>query len=566
MTCFARGNGHISCVKLLLNASRFFLVVAMTGCGDDTSGTFDANRGNADSGSDTRPDPDTGLHSSDEPDASLDAGSGVDAGTSTILGTCAVPKTVTGEFGVVTVLGNTEGGPVVPLDLGDCGVYGGSLHSRPREVIVYEVPGEGPAKIELSLVNDGTPSDFDTVIQVRTACDEIPFDNFFTPSCFDNDVLNREVRSRGSVSVMGNTELIIIVTGFSHGLSEAQSGTSEGPYELYITATPTEAPTLVSATTSIDTAGVFTAELVGMNPEDEITGFKACFLDDDERPVGDFNDDGELNELDCVVLTFDNQDEIATMPSFVGTFEADSTYLFSQRVVASGAVKVRYRLINSGFTLSEPVTVEIELPGAFGQPCSSATPCYDTLVCTSEGTCGAPADLAAVCESATDVVLEAPVGAVASRSAQTGIIPVGEGTTTGKCVFAAGKEQVFNVTVPDGTVPEDGFDLVVNTDLDETNGDTIVHIRGTCGDTSSELACNDDFSASSRARAVIEKVTAGTYTVFVEQFDIRRDEDFPFGVEFLLRPLVESGDSCDPVELDNRCVAGSCDQSTLTCP
>lgn len=549
--------------KLTICVSTFLL--ALAGCGDDTTGTVDSSTIGLDAGiggldAGIGDDTDSGMIDTDA--GGDDGAGGDDAGdegdtgpvSSADLGTCAAPKMVEGEIGSVTIIGNTESGPVGPLDLGTC--VNSFEPNAPQDVIVYTVPGDGLTKVEFSLVNDGTSFGFDTMIQLRNTCDETPSLAFPSP-CYD-DGTDGDFRSSGVTTAMGDDSLIIIVTGYG--------AENQGAYELSITATPTAKPTLVSATAVSGGVSEFSAEFEGMNTADEILGFSARFLDAADEPV-DFNGDGEVDDFDRVAFPFANQADIAAMQSFTGTFVGNPDPLLGDgiapAIVAIDAAKVRFRIINSAFAFSDPITVEIEIPGAYGDACSTEMPCDDVFVCMGS-VCEAGSDLIAFCDGGTDLTLTAPTGPMLSRSAlQTGTISAEPGLTEGlaaECVFTGGTAEVFNVTVPDGD-----FDLIASTEVAETVADTVVYIRSTCADAGSQVACNDDADAVGPSRAVYPEVPAGTYTVFVEQFGTP-SEDLPFGVEFLLRPVLASGDACDLDEIDNRCSDGACIPGTSVCP
>lgn len=103
-----------------------------------------------------------------------------------------------------------------PRDLGlACGNVEAELRWAPQEVIELHVPGEGPVAIEFDTARDGTPFEFNTVVQVRRECERVPT-GIFPPSCFD-DISDtpgaEEYRSAGEIAAMGGDVLYFYVTG-----------------------------------------------------------------------------------------------------------------------------------------------------------------------------------------------------------------------------------------------------------------------------------------------------------------------------------------------------------------
>lgn len=329
------------------------------------------------------------------------------SGSPTALGTCETPKVAKSQMGTVTVQGNTEGGPVnALLDLGYCGRGTGPTVNQPQDVIQYVVPGNRntQTKVVFRLANPGTDPYFAAVIQLRTQCDEVPLSRHNgelpRPTCFDDappgfmrdderddeeGVLVDEHRPYGRISVPAQTTLFFVITGRSHVMPQHPDPplASRGPYELSITATPAVLPELVSATASIRTMTTdwdarprkgFTARVQGENKaehafwsEKDPFGLTARFLDADDRPV-DFNGDSLVNDRDRIWLIFDNY-EVNRMPRFTGVFGENpnlrssnelSPFQVASGVTAHDAVKVELQLMNSQYTLSEPVTVDID--------------------------------------------------------------------------------------------------------------------------------------------------------------------------------------------------------------
>lgn len=86
--------------------------------------------------------------------------------------------------------------------------------------------------------------------------------------------------------------------------------------------------------------------------------------------------------------------------------------------------------------------------------------------------------------------------------------------------------------------------LVIRTDLDDTEVDTVVYLRSAdCADGSPELGCNDDTTAGvQQSRLVLPDVAPGTYYVVVDSYASGAAGHYAFAIEEYL----PEGEPCDP--------------------
>lgn len=479
----------------------------------------------------------------------------LDAGPSMDLGTCSAPRRVVLTLGVdETVTGNTEGGPEGSLNLGACGNPMASPRP-PQDVWAVELPGSGPLGVAFDLV-EGTPEDFDTVVQVRTSCETPPA---APDACFDDASL-REVRSAGAFVATGGTTVYLVVTGFAGGMDTRASGS----YTMRLRAEPNEAPELTSASArrvDDDRLEVFVS---GADRDANAAGIGVQFLGATGMPVP--ANSAAPTELGPYFIGFDEEvgstsfaDARVTLP---GSAELDG-------VGTATHVRVFAFDVYGARSATRDVPIEMVTEVGFGQACDAARLCRSPNVC-ERGMCAASAATRALCDAAMPIVL-GPAGGGGAPGVSTHLVTLaaGDGVSSGNgCEFSAdADEEVLAVTVPEGA-----FDLVVSTNLpaNPPSLDTIVYVRSTCVDDSTELVCDDDYAGAPegdvRSMAVLEDVAPGVYYVFVDGYE-------PFSrpttvaVELRLRPVLGSGASCDPRGATNRCRSGPCPSSGApVCP
>lgn len=493
----------------------------------------------------------------DAPMSMNDTGGGgdPDAASTSSLGTCAAPRMVSLTLGEPqTITGTTSGGPAGPLDLGaDCGDPMAAMRP-PQEVLAIEVPGTGEVGIAFDLTG-GTPENFDTVVQLRTACETIPTE---ADSCFDDPAFG-EVRSAGSFIATGGSTIYLVVTGFPGGMGTVASGA----YSMLIQAEANSAPTLTAATArrvDDDRLEIFAT---GMDAQSNVVGVGVQLLGAGGMPIP--ADAAMAEDLGPYFFAFDAEitmaafaDALATAP---GSADLDGVG------TATGLRLFTYDFYGAR-SATRDVTIDMVSEVGFGTACDATHLCRAPNVCEA-GMCVASAGTLAVCAAATAVALEAPTGATPTVSMQSVMLGTGEGETTGTgCEYTAdATEKVLNVTVPAGS-----FDLIATTNLagNPVDLDTVVYVRSTCSNDTTELTCDDDYAGAPdgdyRSFAVVENVAAGTHAVFIDGYA-------PFemattvAVELRLRPVLATGAACDPMGEMNRCMGGACPASgAAVCP
>lgn len=513
------------------------LAASLAACGGGNP-TEDAGM----SGTDTGPADDTGTMT------------GRDSGPATTLGTCAMPRMVTLAMGMpTTVTGSTVGGPDGTLDLGECGVNPMSTDRPPQEVLAIQVPGSGDVGITFDLTG-ATAMDFDTVVQLRTACETTPTDPATT--CFD-DVSMAETRSAGSFMATGGSTVYLVLTGFPGAMSD------RGAYSMVIEARPNAAPTLTGATArrvADDRLEIFAT---GMDADMNAVGVGVQFLGADGMPLP-ADPAGAPMDVGPYYLGFDVEpttaaftDQLVTGP---GSADVD---------VVGTAVSLRIFAFDEFGARSATRDAMIGMVSevGFGEMCDATRLCRAPNVCEA-GVCAPSAATRALCSGATAVSLTAPTGSMPTSAMQTVMLAAGEGiVSAGMCEQSAASESVLAVTVPAGA-----FDLVASTNLaaNPLDTDTVVYVRSTCENETTELVCDDDYLGAPdgdyRSVAIVENAPAGTHFVFVDGY-APFDAATTVQLELQLRPVLATGAACDPAGLMNRCAMGACPaMGAAVCP
>jgi len=452
-----------------------------------------------------------------------------------------------------TITGDTTGGPAGPLDLGACGATM-AMTRAPQEVLAIEVPGTGDVGIAFDLTG-ATAEEFDTVVQVRTACETIPTgDN----TCFDDPGFG-EVRSAGSFVATGGSTVYLVVTGFPGGMGTVASG----EYSMMIQAEANAAPTLTAATArrvDDDRLEIFAT---GMDADTNVVGVGVQFLGAGGMPIP--ADSAMADDLGPYFFGFDMEVTTASFADVLATAPG------SADIDGVGAA-TGLRLFTFDFygarSATRDVMIDMVTEVGFGQTCEATRICRAPNLCES-GMCVASPATIALCGAATAVTLEAPAGAMPTVSTQSVMLASGPGVASGTgCEYSSdAAEKVLAVTVPEGA-----FDLVVSTNLaaNPMDLDTAIYVRSSCVDDATELVCDDDYAGAPdgdfRSFAVVENVMAGTHSVFVDGYE-------PFempttvAVELLLRPVLAAGAACDPAGTMNRCMGAACPASgAAVCP
>jgi len=523
--------------RLAASLSILALTVGAVACGDDAAGAPDAAVAR---------------------DGSLALDAGVFVGT----GTCDTPRPVTGIEGVVTVTFDTTDSPDGTLDMGpDCSTAADPR--PPQEVIAYTVPGTGPHSVLFTTAIPETLTNFDTVVQVRTSCADVP-PTGFPPTCFDQTSAT-DPRSTGALSANGGDVVYFVVTGLADPATP--DNIDRGPAGLEITARTNSAPVITAG--SLRTADIRTEiEATGTDADGNAAGLSATFLDAAGEPV-DLNGDRIVD--DTLFTYFDAPP--AAGESFTGVATIfvigvrGAAALLAERLRAIGVRSARLRAFDEAFVLSaEEVTVPLRaVPEVgFGRVCDADYACYLGLRCSTAGTCEAEPAVAAACGAATALDIARPT--VTTTSAMgSGTLTNEVGFTQGSCAHSPEVERIFDVTVPDMPV-----DLIATTDLAGSGtSDTVLYVRSICADVSTEVAggCNDDVSGTNfRSRVVMRNMRPGTFAVFVEFAAHPPPGGAPFDLLVSLRPVLPTGASCDPMEVNNRCAVAACPAATSVCP
>lgn len=476
---------------------------------------------------------------------------------------CAETTRLDGVLGeTVTLMFDTTMTETRPRDLGlTCGNPEGQLRWAPQEVVELHVPGTGPVAVGFSTLTEGTDLEFNTLIQVRTSCGEIPA-GVFPPTCFDDPAdPPMEYHASGEIAASGGDVLFFYVTGYSRPPAE-QGTTDSGRVQVDFTVRANAPPTVTSAFMRLADNDVAVGA-VGMDPDANVRGIAMNFLGPDGALLDIYGDGTATMDGSVYWVFFDpaptgtSYDEVFVVRNSLITLGA-----YLRGIRASGAI---LRVFDSAWATSEPVEVTIEMANLVGyeQACDGMNICRDPMTCTA-GTCGLTGLPASVCGAATPIVIATPTD-VATSTTVTGTVGSGMiGAFFASC--AAGEGSLGSETVYTIDVPAGAYDLLVTTDLPTTGRtDTVLYMRTACGDSGSDVGCSDDISRTNNHSAIdLLNAPAGTYYVLAELFGGATRS--PLGLRATLRPVRATGESCDPVGVTSRCAVGACPAATLLCP
>jgi hypothetical protein len=509
-----------------LCALSLFLVVA---CGDDGPPPGDSGMGDA------------VVVDSNMPDARPDTSGPVDD-------ICTAPIAAVGEVGMISVSGNTNTTTLRPIPLGaECGNTEAARYA-PQEVVAYQVPGTEEVGVFFTLANSGTSTSFASIVEVRADCLTPPT----TDRCFQN-ITTDEPRASGALTAMGGDTLYLIVSGFAEAPSPL---TDRGAWQLDITAGPNDPPVLVGG--QLNRVGdALEVALEGTDDRGGV-GYRLELQTADGMGV-DLNEDGSVNEADWVAGTFEN--DVSMMMSFVGTdrFIGIGEDLLDAESIVQAEVAVR-----DIFGIeSAPMVITITDGAGVGDACGATTPCASELTCTSD-LCASSSAAMTACASPTAITIDTPT-TTTTTAMVSGSLPAGMGALSPGCTSATGPEVAYAITVPGGGT----FDVVARTDLAGSGEtDTMVYLRTTCDDPTTELVCNDDIDLEGgnyRSRIELLDAPAGAHVIIVEQWAPEPPTMAgPFAMEVALRPVLATGATCDNAGVMNRCAAGAC--AAGTCP
>jgi hypothetical protein len=468
------------------------------------------------------------------------------------MGVCEAPIAATGALGS-TVMATGDTSMVTPgLELVELGAGCGPDidPAPPQQVVAYAVPGTGRVGIELSLVNDDTLANFDTLVEIRTACGEAPAQ--LAGTCF-NDVRRSEPRSRGAVFASGGDTIYLVVTGDGE---PDQGRVSEGPWKLELYAETATTPALTGGALRIRQT-YLEGTVTGTDAGSDAREVRLVFYRADGTIV-DIDADGDGEQSDRLIFPLEG---VSGQAAFTGTLQVDAFGLFMRQ---EGAVAADVSLLDRFGDESERVRIDIAQPElrGVGQSCDDVTTfCAVDLAC--EGSvCTVPESVRDACDAATAVAIATP-GDTATVEVVAATLQPGTGALTATCVETTGTEQIFTVAVPAGGP----YDLIAHTDLEATGDiDTLVYVRSSCQDPTTEAACNDDGEdIAPHSRVEVLTAPAGSYTIIVEPYPFSFDPlPAEVGLAVMLRPVLASGATCDPAGAENRCAGEPCDEGT--CP
>ncbi len=449
-----------------------------------------------------------------------------------------------------------------PRDLGDaCGNTAADIRWAPQEVVEFHVPGTGMQGVQFSTSNAMTTANFNTLVQVRQgSCRAVPTATF-PPSCFD-DVSQTNLESTGGITVMGGTTLYFIVTGYSHPPAGEMS-VDRGNVHIDFTVAPNTAP-MLTAGSAVFSRGDTIIAATATDAEGPIAGYSMAFY----HAAGqiDINGDGVANGDDVLTLGFDTVARAAPMYTGHSHINGMTTYALATycHQAAVHCTEIGLRVFDAQYAISNELRVpalDAAIVGV-GAVCDDLHLCADGLVCAS-GMCTVIPSATTECAAAMPFVIPTPTTA-ATMARNNGTIGTGTGVFSASCAPTAGKEQIWQITIPAGH-----FDLALTTDTTgtATGVDTVISLRSTCVDQTTELAmgCNDDISGTNfRSHLTFRDIPAGDYFALVELYGGAAAS--PYALQATLTPVLASGTACDPAMTNYRCATGTCSATTMMCP
>lgn len=519
------------------------VLLALVGCGgNDTVNTTDAGMHN---------DMSTGDMAVVDM-TTTDTGN-VDMGTPQALPTCASPRAVTGELDTTaTITIDTTGGVPGTLSLTECGAAA-EMQVAPQAVIAYTVPGTGDVTLLFTTDTEGSDAELDTVVEIITdgPCADAPIDS---TGCFDDiNYTAGNVKSGGTITATGGSTIFFILTGYAD---------AEGVISLDVHPFINTPPVLTTATLNVGTIRAL-ARLTGSDTTMDVDHATVRLLGPEATPL-DLNDDGMVDATDTVSLDFDTA--LTGMATFTGTISLGGAAL--ARVSSLEPVTAEFTLVDVAGAASSVVTATVTYNSdSLGAACSEASPCgnVEEISCVSE-TCTASAAVGTACEVLTPITVATPAAGSSASGMTTGTTGVAASGVGGTCQRVHLTPSVYSVVVPEGA-----YDLIATTDVAGTDAmaDTVLSVRSTCSDISTERACNDDAGEAAHSTIEYLDAPAGTYALFVDQYvgATPPTAGLAFGLQVTLRSVIDAGATCDPTGVMNRCSTGACPTTgTAVCP
>lgn len=450
---------------------------------------------------------------------------------------------------------DTSIGEPGPLDVGGgCFFFGPSR--LPQVVLAVRNDASALRRVSFSLRNEGTDPELDGVVEVRRgACDTAP--PLPPPTtCFDTTMTDpREVpppppldpRPSGAFAASPGEVVYLVVTGNPSPMAPATRSVGRARVEL-TNDRPVSAPLLRVAEVEVGPDnGV--VSIGGTDADADAETVRVSFFDEAGAPV-DFDGDGTVGPNDVYVPFL----ETPLLGARVFAAEANQAGSFLlDRVEATGARRAGITVVDS-LGLAGPllfVDIRVHAYAEAGQSCGGARACRFGLACVM-GICREPPGVGEACDAATPIDL---AGVPASGSV-TGSLAAGPGVFEGSCGFTTGgPEALYTVAVPDGD-----WDLLLTTQTPGTpvGTDTVLYVRSTCRDATTELACVDD-DGDLRSRLTVRNVAPGEHTVVLERYGgVAAGSSITYELVATLRPVLGAGDACDPTGTEDRCASGTC--------
>jgi len=118
--------------------------------------------------------------------------------------------------------------------------------------------------------------------------------------------------------------------------------------------------------------------------------------------------------------------------------------------------------------------------------------------------------------------------------------------------------------VPPLTAGQTGYDVLAHsrTPISQQLYTLYVYIRSRCDDPGAELACMSQLDQTYTANAVAKDVAPGDYFIFHDATSFSGSIGAPFPNTYELsadlRPVLASGQPCDPAGVANRCHGDAC--------
>lgn len=281
-----------------------------------------------------------------------------------------------------------------PRDLGACGNYASTAMWARQEIVEYRVPGSGMVTVAFDTRFAETTFGFNTLVQVRSACRDIP-SGTFPPTCFDDSAAG-DARASGAVTANGGDTLYFVVTGYSDPPAAAMQ-LDEGVVRFDVTPSANTPPELDDAIVIIvdrppvsgqdnDPAIV---EVVARDTEGPLLGFTLGLT----TPRGrvDFNGDGVGDADDVLVFGFDEVLGAGPYTARTEITPLDDGWRIAAYCRTVTCTQAEISVFDRGYVRSAPRTVSVAEGMVVGRDiaCDRTNLCDDGLLCAA-GFCARP--------------------------------------------------------------------------------------------------------------------------------------------------------------------------------